>query len=67
VRLRGSQLADGHRAGCRRPGRRLYRGRIQLRLPDALIRRLVGVLALAIGIRYLWSGRHLEGRGQSFW
>jgi uncharacterized protein len=30
--------------------------RIQHRLPDALIRRLVGVLVLAIGARYLWSG-----------
>jgi uncharacterized membrane protein YfcA len=30
--------------------------RLQPRLPDALIRRLVGVLVLAIGARYLWSG-----------
>jgi uncharacterized protein len=30
--------------------------RLQSRLPDALIRRLVGVLVLAIGIYYLWSG-----------
>ena len=30
--------------------------RIQARLPDALIRRIVGVLVLAIGARYLWSG-----------
>jgi uncharacterized protein len=30
--------------------------RLQSRLPDALIRRLVGVLVLAIGARYLWSG-----------
>jgi uncharacterized membrane protein YfcA len=30
--------------------------RIQPRLPDALIRRLVGILVLAIGIRYLWAG-----------
>jgi uncharacterized protein len=30
--------------------------RIQSRLPDALIRRLVGVLVIAIGVRYLWSG-----------
>jgi uncharacterized protein len=30
--------------------------RIQSRLPDALIRRLVGVLVIAIGARYLWSG-----------
>jgi uncharacterized protein len=30
--------------------------RIQHRLPDALIRRLVGVLVVAIGARYLWSG-----------
>jgi uncharacterized membrane protein YfcA len=29
--------------------------RIQARLPDALIRRIVGVLVLAIGARYLWS------------
>jgi uncharacterized membrane protein YfcA len=30
--------------------------RIQARLPEALIRRLVGVLVMAIGARYLWSG-----------
>jgi uncharacterized protein len=30
--------------------------RIQSRLPDALIRRLVGILVIAIGARYLWSG-----------
>jgi hypothetical protein len=30
--------------------------RIQARLPDTLIRRIVGVLVLAIGARYLWSG-----------
>jgi uncharacterized membrane protein YfcA len=30
--------------------------RIQSRIPDALIRRLVGVLVLAIGARYLWAG-----------
>jgi uncharacterized protein len=30
--------------------------RIQSRLPDVLIRRLVGVLVIAIGARYLWAG-----------
>jgi uncharacterized membrane protein YfcA len=30
--------------------------RIQSRLPDVLIRRLVGILVMAIGARYLWSG-----------
>jgi hypothetical protein len=30
--------------------------RIQHRLPDVLIRRLVGILVIAIGARYLWSG-----------
>ena len=30
--------------------------RIQSRIPDALIRRLVGILVLAIGARYLWAG-----------
>jgi len=30
--------------------------RLQARLPDALIRRLVGVLVVAIGARYLWPG-----------
>ena len=30
--------------------------RIQARLPDALIRRLVGIAVLAIGGRYLWVG-----------
>jgi uncharacterized protein len=30
--------------------------RIQSRLPDLLIRRTVGILVIAIGARYLWSG-----------
>jgi len=30
--------------------------RIQHRLPDALIRRVMGALVVAIGARYLWSG-----------
>jgi uncharacterized membrane protein YfcA len=30
--------------------------RIQSHLPDTLIRRLVGILVIAIGARYLWSG-----------
>ena len=42
------------------PARRLANSgsgaRIQSRLPDALIRRIVGLLVIAIGARYLWSG-----------
>ncbi len=30
--------------------------RIQSRLPDTMIRCLVGILVIAIGVRYLWSG-----------
>ena len=30
--------------------------RLQSRLPDALICRVVGLLVIAIGVRYLWSG-----------
>jgi uncharacterized membrane protein YfcA len=30
--------------------------RIQSRLPEAVIRRVVGVLVLAIGVRYVWAG-----------
>jgi uncharacterized protein len=30
--------------------------RIQGRLPDALIRRITGILVIAVGARYLWSG-----------
>jgi len=30
--------------------------RLQARMPDVLIRRLVGVLVIAIGARYLWAG-----------
>jgi uncharacterized protein len=30
--------------------------RIQRRLPDVLIRRVMGVLVVAIGARYLWAG-----------
>jgi hypothetical protein len=34
--------------------------RIQRHLPDALIRRVMGVLVVAIGARYLWSGLGLH-------
>jgi uncharacterized protein len=30
--------------------------RVQARLPEALIRRVVGLLVIAIGVRYLWAG-----------
>ena len=30
--------------------------RVQSRLPETLIRRLVAILVIAIGARYLWSG-----------
>ena len=30
--------------------------RLQRHLPDVLIRRVMGVLVVAIGARYLWSG-----------
>ena len=30
--------------------------RLQSRLPEVLIRRVMGVLVMAIGVRYLWSG-----------
>jgi uncharacterized membrane protein YfcA len=46
----GLALGAGGLAGA-------YTGaRIQSRLPDLLIRRLVGILVVAIGARYLWSG-----------
>ena len=46
----GIALGAGGLAGA-------YTGaRIQARLPDVLIRRLVGILVIAIGARYLWSG-----------
>ena len=46
----GIALGAGGLAGA-------YTGaRIQSRLPDGLIRRLVGILVVAIACRYLWSG-----------
>jgi hypothetical protein len=46
----GIALGAGGLAGA-------YAGaRMQSRLPEALIRRLVGVLVVAIGARYLWAG-----------
>jgi hypothetical protein len=30
--------------------------RLQSRMPDLVVRRLMGALVIAIGIRYLWSG-----------
>ncbi|HUB41473.1 MAG TPA: sulfite exporter TauE/SafE family protein [Streptosporangiaceae bacterium] len=33
-----------------------FGARLQPRLPDAAIRRIVGVLVVAIGVHYLWSG-----------
>jgi uncharacterized protein len=32
--------------------------RMQSRLPDTLIRRIVGTLVIAIAAQYLWSGLH---------
>jgi len=49
----GIALGAGGLAGA-------YAGaRLQSRLPDVVIRRLVGVLVVAIGARYLWSGLQL--------
>ena len=46
----GIALGAGGLAGA-------YTGaRLQSRLPDLLIRRVMGVLVIAIGARYLWSG-----------
>ena len=46
----GIALGAGGLAGA-------YTGaRFQSRMPDALIRRLMGILVIAIGARYLWSG-----------
>jgi uncharacterized membrane protein YfcA len=46
----GIALGAGGLAGA-------YTGaRLQARLPEVLIRRLMGILVIAIGIRYLWSG-----------
>ena len=46
----GIALGTGGLAGA-------YTGaRIQARLPDTLIRRVMGMLVAAIGARYLWSG-----------
>jgi uncharacterized protein len=46
----GTALGIGGLAGA-------YTGaRIQRRLPDDLIRRVMGILVIAIGARYLWSG-----------
>lgn len=46
----GTALGAGGLAGA-------YTGaRIQSRLPDLLIRRVMGVLVVAIGARYLWAG-----------
>ncbi len=48
--LTGMALGLGGLAGA-------YTGaRIQSRLPDQLIRRVLGVLVVAIGARYLWTG-----------
>jgi uncharacterized protein len=48
--ITGIALGVGGLAGA-------YTGaRIQPRLPDAVIRRIVGVLVIAIGARYLWIG-----------
>jgi uncharacterized membrane protein YfcA len=46
----GIALGAGGLAGA-------YTGaRLQSHLPDALIRRLAGVLVIAVGARYVWSG-----------
>ena len=53
---RDHALAHRHRAGHRRHRRRLPRRPMQSRLPDTLIRRIVGILAIAIAAHYLWLG-----------
>jgi uncharacterized protein len=46
----GAALGLGGLAGA-------YTGaRLQSRLPDRLIRRVMGILVVAIGVRYLWAG-----------
>ena len=52
----GPELAHRHRAGHRRHRRGYTGARMQSRLPDILIRRVVGILAIAIAAQYLWSG-----------
>jgi len=56
ARLRSPELAHRHRARHRRPHRRLHRSPAAAPLPDTVIRRLIGTVVIAIGIRYLWSG-----------
>jgi len=46
----GFALGAGGLAGA------YFGARLQSRLPDAAIRRIVGILVVAIGARYLWSG-----------
>ena len=52
----GSGLVHRDRPGHRLPAGGYTGARIQSHLPDALIRRVMGVLVIAIGTRYLWSG-----------
>ena len=52
----GTRLADWHRAGHRRLAGAYTGARIQPGCLTSLIRRLVGVLVIAIGARYLWPG-----------
>ena len=33
-----------------------FGARLQSRLPEQVIRRIVGILVVAIGVRYLWAG-----------
>jgi hypothetical protein len=53
--VRGQQRLS-HRPGHRRPGRAYTGARLQSRMPDLVIHRLIGALVIAAGIRYLWSG-----------
>ena len=46
----GAALGVGGLAGA------YFGARLQLRLPDQVIRRIVGILVAVIGTRYLWSG-----------
>jgi hypothetical protein len=47
---------DADSAWRRRPGGRVHRRPGPAETPDTLIRRVMGALVVAIGIRYLWSG-----------
>jgi len=56
ARQRGPGLADRHRAGIGGLAGGYVGAQMHARMPETIIRRLLALVVVAIGIRFLWAG-----------